>query len=311
MTLLSLDKGFFASLVALADDAIIAVDDSNGIVFCNEGAERAFGFTKDEVLGQPLDHLLPEQIHDDHRLWMHEFGTGVGNAKRMGQRNQIMARRKDGSEFPADATIVKVETADGTIYAAILRDVTRTKELEAELTRLASTDPLTGLLNRRSFTELAEREMARAKRHDHPLTFLMMDIDHFKRVNDTHGHARGDEILRQFAEMCRAEFRQHDLIGRWGGEEFVAALVETDARYARTVAERMRRRVAAAPMLDADQTLTVSIGVAVVNADDATIVFPLGRADDALYTAKRLGRNRVFIDPKSDTENQPSLQQSA
>ncbi|WP_158253750.1 sensor domain-containing diguanylate cyclase [Chromobacterium alticapitis] len=167
---------------------------------------------------------------------------------------------------------------------------------EKQLYRLATQDGLTGLNNRRQFIELADRELERGRRTQGPLSVMMMDLDHFKQINDRHGHAVGDTVIRHFADLCRDALRASDLCGRLGGEEFAALLPDTALAEAMQVAERLRAAVAAArlPLDDGELSYTVSIGVAQQRPDEQDIDEVLSRADKQLYLAKHEGRNRVF-----------------
>ena len=175
------------------------------------------------------------------------------------------------------------------------RDLTeRLKTLNVELEALATTDSLTGINNRRNFFNLAADEIARAKRYQRPLTALMIDIDRFKNVNDKHGHAVGDMVLKAIAQACITTLRETDVLGRLGGEEFAILLPETED--GREQADRLRRtieRMRTALDDGTDLNVTVSIGVAATRPEDATIDDVLGRADEALYQAKQRGRNCV------------------
>jgi diguanylate cyclase (GGDEF)-like protein len=170
-------------------------------------------------------------------------------------------------------------------------------ERTAELTQLATTDSLTGLANRRHFMEQGWREIERARRYRQPLALMLVDIDHFKDINDRHGHPVGDRVLQMVAQACRASARNADLPGRIGGEEFGLLMPETGMVSAQLAAERMRRAVAAADFSAAGlaQGVTASIGVAVLEDGDATLERLLARADKALYQAKQFGRNRVVL----------------
>jgi diguanylate cyclase (GGDEF)-like protein len=173
---------------------------------------------------------------------------------------------------------------------------------EEELRLLAATDALTGLANRREFTRRGEAEILRARRYGSPVCVLMMDIDHFKRVNDTWGHGVGDDVIRQVADISRDVLRSVDLIGRIGGEEFAVLLAQTNTEGAETVAERLREAVASSTVsMAGGQALkvSVSVGLAEVTHDGETLGQVLARADSALYAAKQLGRNRVCCAPAS------------
>ncbi|MFP5502288.1 MAG: GGDEF domain-containing protein, partial [Candidatus Sericytochromatia bacterium] len=157
-------------------------------------------------------------------------------------------------------------------------------------------DPLTGLLNRRTLDDALMRMVAFARRSGHPLSLLMLDLDHFKRVNDTHGHEAGDAVLKAFASVLSGSLRASDMAVRYGGEEFLAVLPDTGTDAALGVAEKLRRAVEnlAIPMGEAVVRPTVSIGVATLAAGESGEAL-IGRADRALYRAKGEGRNRAAV----------------
>jgi diguanylate cyclase (GGDEF)-like protein len=183
----------------------------------------------------------------------------------------------------------------------MLKDMAAMVVSELELRKAAGTDSLTGLFNRRFIDDLAQREMNRARRMKLPLTVALIDADQFKAVNDHHGHAAGDTVLRDLATCCRDSVRSHDMVGRYGGEEFLLLMPNTSAEQAETVLDRIRANVAAMPMpmLTDRLRLTVSIGASQVEERDANIAAAMTRADMALYRAKEKGRNRVAIDAAS------------
>ncbi|MCX7921589.1 MAG: sensor domain-containing diguanylate cyclase [Clostridia bacterium] len=168
--------------------------------------------------------------------------------------------------------------------------------LFTEVKKLATTDSLTGLFNRRYFYEQAGLEFHKLKQQKIPLSLFMVDVDYFKKVNDTYGHSTGDEILRGVAERFLRVLRMEDIVGRYGGEEFVALLCGTDS--AEFVAERLRKSIAGEPFLTQEHGLlniTVSIGATIVDHETDTLDSAIKRADEALYDAKRNGRNRVEL----------------
>jgi two-component system cell cycle response regulator len=181
------------------------------------------------------------------------------------------------------------------ILAAELPGPLRVVALVEEARRLAMTDPLTGLLNRRAFSDAMAREILRAQRHGHALSVLLLDVDHFKSVNDTYGHEGGDHVLKGFAASVKNIARRSDQVGRWGGEEFVVGLAHAAEAGARVAAERLRRAIADTPFTLPDgKTLqvTASIGVAHITPGE-NLDAVLARADEAMYLAKSRGRNRV------------------
>ena len=167
--------------------------------------------------------------------------------------------------------------------------------LYGELQRQAVTDPLTGLYNRRGLFQLGEREVERVRRFGHPLAAIMLDIDHFKQINDTYSHAFGDQVLRALADRCRTTIRETDILGRYGGEEFALLLPETDESGAFNMAQRLREKVAMAPVptVRGAISITISLGVAAYTEDMLDLAVLLDRADTAMYAAKQRGRNRV------------------
>jgi diguanylate cyclase len=170
----------------------------------------------------------------------------------------------------------------------------KVRQQTALLETLSSTDGLTGLLNRLHWEPAAEAELRRCRRSGDKAAVLMVDIDHFKSINDTHGHVAGDEVIRCIAEILRNTLRAHDLAGRYGGEEFGNVLPSTDAAGAQALAERLRASVEAS-VLDREHAIrgTISIGVAELSPDDPSAQAWLSRADRALYRAKEGGRNQV------------------
>ncbi|MDR3437720.1 diguanylate cyclase [Telmatospirillum sp.] len=178
-------------------------------------------------------------------------------------------------------------------------------EANRRLEELASRDSLTEIYNRRCFLELAERELERTRRLERSLSLLMIDVDHFKRVNDTQGHASGDQVLCAIVATIKAALRTSDLFARLGGEELVVLMPETDGAAAMVVAERLRSAVAVQehPMSAGGAlTVTISVGLATLSGPSETLATLLDRADRALYAAKRAGRNRVIEAPGSERE---------
>jgi diguanylate cyclase (GGDEF)-like protein len=180
-------------------------------------------------------------------------------------------------------------------FASQVAIAIETARLFDEVQRLAVTDALTGLYNRRGYTELGRREIERSRRYKRPLAAIMLDIDHFKQINDHYKHATGDEVLRELALRCRERLREIDILGRYGGEEFVLLLPETDLKGALHVAESLRERVFRVPFRTQAGALkvTISLGVAVYTSGEMDLEKLLDRADDAMYVAKQNGRNQV------------------
>lgn len=206
-----------------------------------------------------------------------------------------------GLESGADDYLTK--PLNGRELIARVSSGMRILKLEEQLTQakkqmevLAMHDGLTGVLNRRAIEEQAEAEFSIARRKERPLSIILLDIDHFKRVNDTHGHKMGDKVLQQVAGVLSESLRKYDRLGRWGGEEFLLILPDTDLQGAMIVAERLRIQTAETniPLENSEPfSVQISLGIATTNENFQTLAKFIDAADQALYKAKQSGRNRV------------------
>ncbi len=190
------------------------------------------------------------------------------------------------------------------------RNSVQKKQAYRRLQQFANTDSLTGLANRREFEVVARREFRRARRFEREFSFMMLDLDHFKQINDTHGHDVGDEVLKHVVNICQEAIRGQDFVARFGGEEFVFLLPETTLEGAHQLGVRICQWVGTRPYVFEDIRIstTVSIGVSSILEDDEDVVDLLRRADDALYEAKRRGRNCVVISDRNNKTAIPDLQ---
>ncbi|WP_228716849.1 GGDEF domain-containing protein [Billgrantia pellis] len=179
----------------------------------------------------------------------------------------------------------------------LMDEISHRKSLEAQLRRVAERDALTGLDSRSHFMERARELLLRSQHQQAPFSLFMIDVDHFKAINDTWGHSQGDRVLSAIATTCRRSLRPQDVIGRFGGEEFIVALPDTRLKDARVVAERLQKEVAELLVIEElpDQRLTVTIGIAGVLHEKADLEALVNQADQALYAGKHNGRNRVVM----------------
>jgi len=210
---------------------------------------------------------------------------------------EVKMKTAQGRIFIAEMAAISLDYGGTSAHLVALNDISQRKEMEAELFRQASTDALTGISNRRYFQNQAEQEVRRARRFARDMTVMMIDIDHFKPINDTYGHAAGDLIIQGVVKRSLESLRQSDSLGRIGGEEFAVVLPETSVAAAYDVADRLRAHIEEKPIIVAHTAVncTVSIGIAQLSAQDSGIDELMKRADIALYSAKKKGRNRVEI----------------
>ncbi|MHB9153334.1 MAG: diguanylate cyclase [Spirochaetales bacterium] len=286
-------------LLNSAGEGLFGVDQEHRCIFMNPAALMMLGFEEGEVIGQDVHTLFraafpdgtisPEDQSPIHR-------TGIDGVMRKKEGAFI---RKNGTSFEVELTTTPImEDGRQTGVEVVFTDITRRKEMELELMRLATTDPLTGLPNRRSFIQEVEVEMVHSRfSPKNPTAFLMIDLDHFKRVNDDFGHAAGDAVLKAFAAELQKILRKSDLLGRIGGEEFGVLLRFTDLPSAARLAEKLRARVSAmeVPFEGTMVRITVSIGITVQRPGDDSLDTLMSRADTAMYAAKNAGRDRVEI----------------
>ncbi|MBK1663033.1 diguanylate cyclase [Rhodospirillum rubrum] len=280
--------------IMAARDAVVIIDQKGIISEFNPSATELFGYDAEEVRGQSVNMLMPTTYARDHDGHLKK-GKPSGQ-RAVGRGREMIGRRKNGSEFPIELT-VGTQSFEGTrVHVGVIRDITERKATEETLRRLANTDGLTGVLNRRSFTEESELLLSLANRHGRPLAALIVDADHFKRVNDTYGHEAGDTVLKALTREIDGVLRKTDLLGRIGGEEFGVLLPETDSVGAHELAWRVVRTIRAmeVPLSDGDRlSVTVSVGVGYRSAEATTLDMILREADKALYAAKHGGRDRV------------------
>ena len=230
------------------------------------------------------------------------FIVEILNYHRHGQpywlRLSVHPDRSDDGTMVGFTAIQSDITEEKTIRENLEQEIERRTRLEAELRYLSDHDALSGMPNRRHFFEQTDRELARCRRHARPLSLILFDLDDFKSLNDSRGHAAGDAVIRAVGELCGRSQRRHDLAARIGGEEFTVLLPETNLDGAAIVAERLRCELEHMPIAESGDSLdvTASFGVTEASAETDNVETFLARADRALYSAKRGGRNRVTIE---------------
>jgi diguanylate cyclase (GGDEF)-like protein/PAS domain S-box-containing protein len=286
----------YRELVQNARSIILRFDTSGTVTFFNEYAQSFFGYTEEEILGRNLlDAIIP--VRDSAGTDLSKMVNGLVTNPDLYPSNENENLCRDGTRVWISWTNRGLYDQEGrlTEILSVGNDITRLKKAEDKLRELATTDSLTGLFNRRSFFESGKIEVERSGRYASPLSLMMLDLDHFKEVNDTYGHETGDQVLQMLADVMRNTLRQVDIIGRIGGEEFAVLLPGTTRAEARISAERLRARVEESGLEKGQQAVkfTVSIGLAEASKECRDLPSLLKRADEALYAAKDQGRNRV------------------
>jgi len=287
---LSVTRSKLGDLLDLLPAGLL-IHQEQGVVYANLEAARILGVSPDALVGR---HFL-DFVDDGDAAAQRVCLVGCLFERTLVRTKDCVLVGADGRRTNVQVSMSPLPWEGLPVIYVMLNDVTALKETEETLRRLSLTDSLTGASNRRHFIEAAEREVERAHRYHRPLSMLMLDLDHFKRINDTHGHHVGDEALKAFTAICQRTLRRNDVLGRMGGEEFAILLPETDTAGARRLAERIRHLVmqAAVPADGDIVRFTVSIGVASCRGGEHTVDSLLSCADEALYQAKHAGRNRV------------------
>ena len=283
------------SIVENAHDGIISIDGNKHLTFMNTAARKMFGYTPEQAERLKLNQLIPESTRDFHDDYVHGFRHSQERARSMHTRTSVMGLRQDGSEFPVEISISKIVVSGKMEMVAVMRDISDRSKMMQELKEAATLDHLTKLANKRLFNEEMSRQIALTKRYERELSLVLADLDHFKAVNDQYGHASGDEVLTEVADIIRHHLRDSDLAARWGGEEFALLLPETDLNGARLLAEKLRSKIENHTFELQGQKASVTCSFGVFSLDDchpdADSLF--AQADKQLYQAKNEGRNCV------------------
>lgn len=284
-----------ASVFDNAQEGILITDAQANIIQVNPSFSRLTGYSAAEVIGRNPRLLASGKTPPEtyREMW---------SALKQGQawHGELINLRKDRSEFVQMESIAPVLGSDNKVshFIGVIQDITEQKALARQLEEEAHRDYLTGLANRRYFIAQAALELARARRYNHPFSVAMLDLDHFKAVNDNYGHETGDQLLQLMATKCLEVLRDSDLIGRYGGEEFAILFLHLSAEEALEAAERLREEISHIEVSGPNGErihITASIGVAELSPGDRNIDALLSRADQALYEAKNAGRNQSCL----------------
>jgi diguanylate cyclase (GGDEF)-like protein/PAS domain S-box-containing protein len=294
----------YKELCDSANDLIDILSSEGRVLYANAAWQQTLGYTAAEVAGLSLWDV----VHPDDLAQAREGIRRLVRGEPPG-RFEVRFRRKDGSTVYLEGTVT-CRRLEGKpiLIRGILREIGERKRAEQQLREMheqlqdalrreeeiARIDPLTQVANRRAFYELGEAELARARRYRHPLTFVCIDLDNFKRVNDTLGHTTGDAVLVSVAGALRRELRVTDILARMGGDEFAVILPETDPQSARVVLEKLYAGLLATIGAN-DWEVTFSIGAASFFVPPGSLEEALRFADDTMYSVKNQGKNGVSV----------------
>lgn len=302
---------FLDSVMESIGDGLVVIDRNYNILNANSAAAATIRLEKAEIIGKKCY----ETIHGNtSRCQDAEVVCPMHEVFGRGRTSQVLHKHVDssGTEQYIDITASPIKDVDGRIIAMVetyrnlmqrqtddelINLVKKFNEAQVRLKQMAITDDLTGLRNRRYIMERLEEEFQRAKRNGRPLSLVMLDIDHFKDINDANGHLFGDSVLKTIASRIRDCLRRHDIVGRVGGEEFLIISPDSGVEEAVLVAERIRRVVHSKAIGEGDieVSVTLSAGVTIAGSEDKSADRVFSRADTALYKAKQEGRNRVKV----------------
>jgi len=296
-----MDQSFYQNLLTNIQEGIYFVDRERKITFWNKGAERISGFTSEEVLGKHCyDNILNHVDSDGNHLCFGGCPLHQTVFDGVTRSTLVYLHHKDGHRVA-----VKVNTSqivqNGNVIGAVeyFTDESTTMtviEDNEKLRSLAMYDQLTGLPNRHYLYSFLESKVKESKSFDIPFAIALLDIDHFKVVNDTYGHKSGDDVLQMFAKTCSGILRQSDIIARYGGEEFICIFPGLDESTLKVTTEKLRMLISNSALRENNQTIniTVSIGATMYNENDS-IEELIKRADELMYRSKANGRNQVSI----------------
>lgn len=273
---------------------IYLIDRAGIISSWNRGAELITGYARGDVLGKDFEVLFPDDsIRDGLPRRTLEFVRANRHSK-----DEQRRRRRSSGEFLAQSALDSVRAESGELlgFVEVFQDITEAKQREERLYERATRDPLTGIFNRGHFVEAATLEIERARRFAEPLSLLLIDIDRFKKVNDTYGHDIGDRVIVMLIRALAGEARKVDILGRIGGEEFAVLLPRANKEPAAEIGQRLRRIVAQQRVAvggGREIGFTISLGLASLRPGTRDFAELMRNADAALYRAKREGRNRL------------------
>ncbi len=297
----------YRQMVDVINLSIVIIDRNYRVREWNRWMEIQSGIKKESVINTGIFNLYPLQRNTSFTRGCKtvlKFGNIVFLSQKL--HNYLFPFRTTGSHskifeyMQQSCSMAPVREEKGAITGILItvHDVTESVCMERSLSKMTLLDSLTGIYNRRHMDKRLREEFIRHKRYNRLMSIIMIDIDHFKEINDTYGHQFGDKVIKEVSDICSSKMRGGDILARYGGEEFCSILPETDTRGARRLAERLRKKVAKTPVPFDGETpvyVTISLGIAQVTGKIKTTDDLICNADTALYQSKQNGRNRTSV----------------
>lgn len=289
----------FRSVIESANDSIILSDRTGTIISWNKGAELIFGFNEKEALGKNLQIIIPDKFKVAHQQGMERYLLS-GEPKMIGNTVELEGLRKDGSEFPIELSLAAWQEDDQVYFSSIIRDITERKRNEKKINQMVYRDPLTGLPNRLLLNDRLSQALELADENKQTIGIMFIDLDRFKYINDTLGHAVGDQLLIEIAKRIQACVGKNDTVCRQGGDEFIVLIPNTTADEVSKIAQQIVDLFSSSVMVNEQELfVTPSIGIAMYPGDGRDIETLIKNADTAMYRVKEQGKNNFqFYTPE-------------
>lgn len=292
-----------------AAEGIITFDQNGTIENVNKAAETLFGYPEAEVIGKDISLLIPPPEAREKRRGYLEHFMRTEIQRLLGHEGEVTGRHKDGSRFPMALKVSEIVLDGRPLYTALTADISERKAMLEHLRIMAEHDGLTGLHNRTYFQNEMERFLEQVKRTGQTCALLYIDLDNFKYINDTLGHAAGDQLIIEVASILKKRTRKTDVVGRFGGDEFTVLLFNVSQEQALHTAESFRKKLVNYRYRRSGDSMDIgcSIGVALLTPQSQNITEIMSQADLACHLAKRAGRNRVHLFVPTDAESATAM----
>lgn len=281
----------FRSVIESASDAIILADSKGTIISWNNGAQLIFGYQEKEISGKKLQIIIPERYRDSHQKGMERY-IATGTPHVIGKTIELQGLRKDGSEFPIELSIAAWVEEGNTYFSSIIRNITERKLAEEKINHMVYRDPLTGLPNRHLLNDRLAQALDQANENKQTIGIMFIDLDRFKYINDTLGHATGDQLLIEVARRIQVCMGKTDTVCRQGGDEFIVILPNTTSDEVTKRAQKIVDLFTQSLVLNEHELfVTPSIGISLFPTDGRDIESLIKNADTAMYRVKEQGKN--------------------